>query len=29
MKISSRQDPDSNKLMIHELKPENEKGVCK
>ena len=23
------QDPDGNKLMIHKLKPENEKGVCK
>jgi predicted enzyme related to lactoylglutathione lyase len=23
------QDPDGNKLIIHELKPENEKGVCK
>ena len=22
------QDPDRNKLMIHKLKPENEKGVC-
>jgi predicted enzyme related to lactoylglutathione lyase len=22
------QDPDGNKLMIHRLKPENEKGVC-
>ena len=22
------QDPDGNKLMIHSLKPENEKGVC-
>ena len=22
------QDPDGNKLMIHNLKPENEKGVC-
>ena len=22
------QDPDGNKLMIHKLKPENEKGVC-
>ncbi len=23
------QDPDDNKLMIHKLKPENEKGTCK
>ena len=23
------QDPDGNKLVIHKLKPENEKGVCK
>lgn len=23
------QDPDDNKLIIHKLKPENEKGVCK
>src|SRR6266481_6858029 len=23
------QDPDGNKLIIHKLKPENEKGVCK
>ena len=23
------QDPDGNKLMIHKLKPKNEKGVCK
>ena len=23
------QDPDGNKLMIHKLKPENEKGICK
>ena len=23
------QDPDGNKLMIHKLKPEKEKGVCK
>ena len=23
------EDPDSNKLVIHKLKPENEKGVCK
>jgi predicted enzyme related to lactoylglutathione lyase len=23
------QDPDSNKLIIHKLKPEQEKGVCK
>ena len=22
-------DPDGNKLMIHKLKPENQKGVCK
>jgi len=22
------QDPDGNKLIIHKLKPENEKGVC-
>lgn len=22
------QDPDDNKLMIHKLKPENQKGVC-
>ena len=22
------QDPDGNKLMIHKLKPENERGVC-
>lgn len=22
------QDPDGNKIMIHKLKPENEKGVC-
>jgi predicted enzyme related to lactoylglutathione lyase len=22
------QDPDGNKLMIHKLRPENEKGVC-
>ena len=22
------QDPDSNKLIIHKLKPDNEKGVC-
>ena len=22
------QDPDGNKLMIHKLKPENEKGIC-
>ena len=22
------QDPDGNKLLIHKLKPENEKGVC-
>jgi hypothetical protein len=29
MKISGRQDPDGNKLMIHKLKSENEKGVCK
>jgi hypothetical protein len=29
MKISGRQDPDDNKLMIQKLKPENEKGVCK
>jgi len=23
------QDPDGNKLIVHKLKPENEKGVCK
>jgi predicted enzyme related to lactoylglutathione lyase len=23
------QDPDNNKLIIHKLKPENQKGVCK
>ena len=23
------QDPDGNKLMIHKLKPDNEKGICK
>ncbi len=23
------QDPDGNKLIIHKLKPENQKGVCK
>jgi predicted enzyme related to lactoylglutathione lyase len=23
------QDPDRNKIIIHKLKPENEKGVCK
>jgi len=23
------QDPDGNKLMIHKLKPENKKGICK
>jgi predicted enzyme related to lactoylglutathione lyase len=23
------QDPDGNKLIIHKLKPQNEKGVCK
>ena len=23
------QDPDGNKLIIHKLKPENERGVCK
>jgi predicted enzyme related to lactoylglutathione lyase len=23
------QDPDCNKLIIHKLKPENEKGICK
>ena len=23
------QDPDGNKLIIHKLKPENDKGVCK
>lgn len=23
------QDPDGNKLIIHKLKPENEKGVCR
>jgi predicted enzyme related to lactoylglutathione lyase len=23
------QDPDGNKLIIHKIKPENEKGVCK
>jgi predicted enzyme related to lactoylglutathione lyase len=23
------QDPDGNKMMIHKLKPENEKGICK
>jgi predicted enzyme related to lactoylglutathione lyase len=23
------QDPDENKLIIHKLKPENEKGVCR
>ena len=23
------EDPDGNKLIIHKLKPENEKGVCK
>jgi predicted enzyme related to lactoylglutathione lyase len=23
------QDPDGNKLIIHKLKPENKKGVCK
>jgi predicted enzyme related to lactoylglutathione lyase len=23
------QDPDGNRLVIHKLKPENEKGVCK
>ena len=23
------QDPDGNKLIIHKLKPENEKGICK
>ena len=23
------QDPDGNKLIIHTLKPENEKGICK
>jgi predicted enzyme related to lactoylglutathione lyase len=23
------QDPDGNKLMIHKLKPEHEKGICK
>ena len=22
-------DPDGNKLIVHKLKPENEKGVCK
>jgi predicted enzyme related to lactoylglutathione lyase len=26
--IAVVQDPDGNKLMIHKLKPENEKGVC-
>ena len=26
--MSVIQDPDGNKLMIHKLKPENEKGVC-
>ena len=23
------EDPDGNKLIIHKLKPENEKGICK
>lgn len=23
------QDPDNNKLIIHKLKPENQKGICK
>jgi len=23
------QDPDGNKLIIHKLKPENKKGICK
>ena len=27
--MSVVQDPDGNKLIIHKLKPENEKGVCK
>ena len=27
--IAVVQDPDGNKLMIHKLKPENEKGTCK
>jgi predicted enzyme related to lactoylglutathione lyase len=27
--IAVVQDPDGNKLIIHKLKPENEKGVCK
>jgi len=26
--MAAVQDPDGNKLMIHKLKPENEKGVC-
>jgi predicted enzyme related to lactoylglutathione lyase len=27
-RIAVVQDPDGNKLIIHKLKPENEKGVC-
>ena len=27
--IAVVQDPDGNKLIIHKLKPENEKGICK
>ena len=27
--MSVVQDPDGNKLIIHKLKPEDEKGVCK
>jgi hypothetical protein len=27
--VAMVQDPDGNKLIIHKLKPENEKGICK
>ena len=27
--MSVVQDPDGNKLIIHKLKPDNEKGICK
>ena len=27
--MAVEQDPDGNKLIIHKLKPENEKGICK
>jgi predicted enzyme related to lactoylglutathione lyase len=28
-RMAIMQDPDGNKLIIHKLKPENEKGICK